>query len=67
MEAEFNEEVNEEEKKMHEVNDNLKEEEEKEAFLRELVENSGSWDLMNYMREINSGEMKMEPEAPFES
>ncbi len=50
---------------MHEVSHNLKEEEEKEAFLRELVENSGSRDLMNYMREINSSEMKMESEATF--
>jgi hypothetical protein len=60
VEAEFDEEANEESKKMDEVNHMLKKEQEKEAFLRELVVKSGSSDLMDYLKEINSAEMKME-------
>lgn len=38
---------------MDEVNYMLKEEQEKEVFLRELVEKSGSSNLRDYIREIN--------------
>ncbi len=51
---------------MDEVNYMLKEEQEKEVFLRELVEKSGSQDLRDYIREINQAEMKMEEEGNFE-
>ena len=41
----------------------LKEEQAKEFFLKALMEKSGSRHLMNYMKELNSVDIRMESES----